>query len=109
MEIRKYLRIVRRHVLLVAAIVVAAVAAGFLVSPRDSTYTSTSTLYVGSRSVDIEPASGEVSGDYVAGLDRLLATFATMATTRPVAAEAAELAGVPRSADDVTGRTTAAQ
>jgi capsular polysaccharide biosynthesis protein len=109
MEIRKYLRIVRRHVLLVAAIVVAAMAAGWFVSPRNSSYTSTSTLYVGSRSVDIEPASGEISGDYVAGLDRLLATFATMATTRPVAAEAAERAGISRSADDVAAQTVAAQ
>ncbi|MBV9951292.1 MAG: hypothetical protein JO291_05045 [Acidimicrobiia bacterium] len=109
MEIRRYLWIVRRHFFLMVAIVVAALVAGVLVTPRHSTYTATSALYVGSRSVDITPTSGEVSGDRVAGLDRLISTFAAMATTEPIAADAARLAAVQRSASDIVAETSAQQ
>ena len=50
MELRRYLRIVRRRLLLIVAIVVAALAAGYFITPRGHTYTGTATLYVGSRS-----------------------------------------------------------
>jgi capsular polysaccharide biosynthesis protein len=109
LEIRRYLWIVRRHVFLVVAIVVAAVIAGFLVTPRHSTFTATSTLYVGSRSIDIDPTSGQVSGERVAGLDRLIATFAAMASTEPIATDAAKVAGVARSAEDIASHTAAQQ
>jgi capsular polysaccharide biosynthesis protein len=109
MEIRRYLWIVRRHALLVIVVVVAALIAGWFVTPRNSSYTSTSTLYVGSRSIDIDPVAGELSGDRVSGLDRLITTFAAMATTRPIATEAAKISGVPHSPDQIVGQTTALQ
>jgi receptor protein-tyrosine kinase len=108
-EIRRYLSIIRRRLLLVIAIVLAAVAAGFLVTPRDDNYTATSTLYVGSTSIDIDPARGELSADRVAGLDRLISTFAQMAQTRPIAAAAIEEAGIGGDADSVAGATEAQQ
>src|SRR3954471_7264361 len=95
--IRHYLAMLRRYALLIAAIVVAAVIAGWFVGPTDHTYTATSTLYVGSRSINISPASGEVSGDRVAGLDRLITTFAAMARTQPVAQATLATTGVDRS------------
>jgi capsular polysaccharide biosynthesis protein len=109
MEIRRYLLIVRRRLPLVVAIVIAALLAGWLVTPKTKTYTATSTLYVGSRSVDINPLSGQVSGDRVTGLDRLIATFAAMATTRPIAADAVEASGIDRTPEQVIGSTTAQQ
>jgi capsular polysaccharide biosynthesis protein len=109
MEIRRYVAIVRRHLFLVIAIVVAALVAGWLITPRNDAYTATTTLYVGSRSVDINPTAGELSGDRVVGLDRLIATFSAMATTRPIAADAAKKVGFVRSADQITGRTRAQQ
>jgi capsular polysaccharide biosynthesis protein len=107
MEIRRYLSIIRRRLVLVVAIMVAALAAGWLITPRDDTYTATATLYVGSRSID--PTSDQVSGDRVAGLDRLITTFTELVHTRPVAEAAAAEPGVTQSADEIMGATSAGQ
>jgi capsular polysaccharide biosynthesis protein len=109
MDIRRYVAIVRRRLPLVLAIVVAALIAGWLITPKAASYTATTTLYVGSRSVDINPTSGQVSGDRVAGLDRLITTFSAMATSRPIAADAAKKVHQARSADQIQGNTTAQQ
>jgi capsular polysaccharide biosynthesis protein len=113
MEIRRYLSIIRRRLPLVIAIIGAALAAGYLITPRTDTYTAQSTLYVGSRSFDLDPASGDVSGDRVTGLDRLITTFKALVTSRPVAEIAAERADLATaevpSVDDITAATTAQQ
>jgi capsular polysaccharide biosynthesis protein len=109
MEIRRYLSIIRRRVVLVILIIAAALAAGWLITPRTDTYTATSTLYVGSRSINLDPTSDQISGDRVAGLDRLIGTFVELVGSRPVAERAAESAeGLP-SPDDILARTTAEQ
>jgi capsular polysaccharide biosynthesis protein len=107
MEIRRYLSIVRRRLILVVLIVAAALAAGWLITPREQEYTATSTLYVGSRSIDVDPTSGEVSQDRFLGLDRLMATFAQMITSRPVAVDAIEEADIERAPRTVVNSTTA--
>jgi capsular polysaccharide biosynthesis protein len=109
MEARRYLSIVRRRLVLVVAIVVAAMAAGWLITPSNEQYTATSTLYVGSRSIDISPDSREVSGDRVHGFDRLITTFTTMLGSRSVARGALEGADVDRTTDDVVANTDATQ
>ena len=109
MELRRYLSILRRHGLLVLAIVIATVGAGYLVTPKHHTYTATSTLYLGGRSIDLAPTSGDVSGDRVAGFDRLIGTFAAMATTNKVAADAIAAARVDRSPAQVVAETKAKQ
>jgi capsular polysaccharide biosynthesis protein len=109
MEVRRYLLIVRRRLALVLAIVIAALIAGWLITPRDTTYTATATLYVGGRSIDIAPSSGEVSADRVTGFDRFITTFSVLAQTQPVAAAAVEEAGVPRSPAQVAASTKAEQ
>jgi capsular polysaccharide biosynthesis protein len=109
MELRRYLSIVRRRALLIFVIVAAAVVAGWFVTPRDKTYTATSTLYVGSRSISVDPRSGQVSGDRVAGLDRLIKTFNAMIRTTPVAAAAIESAGVNRQPGAVAAATESDQ
>jgi capsular polysaccharide biosynthesis protein len=108
MEIRRYLSIIRRHLVLVVFIIVAALAAGWMITPRTETYTATSTLYVGSRSINLDPTSDQISGDRVAGLDRLIGTFVELVESRPVAERAARraqasVAGVPLPADIVSG------
>jgi capsular polysaccharide biosynthesis protein len=108
MELRRYLSILRRHALLVLAIVIAAVGAGYLVAPKTHTYTATSTVYV-SPSIDMSPASGDVSGNRVAGLDRLIGTFAAMATSNKVAADVIATTHADRSPARVANETTARQ
>ncbi|MGH9031513.1 MAG: YveK family protein [Acidimicrobiia bacterium] len=109
MEARRYLSIVRRRLLLIVAIVVAAVAAGWLITPNEDSYTATSTLYVGSRSIDISPDSRELSGDRVHGFDRLITTFTTMLGSRSVAQGAIDATEVERSTAGVVGSTEAVQ
>jgi capsular polysaccharide biosynthesis protein len=109
MELRRYLSILRRHAALVLAIVVAAVAAGYLVAPKGHTYTATSTLYVGERAIDVSPTAGELSGNRVAGFDRLIGTFSAMVSTNKIAAAAIANAQVDRSPGAVAASTTAKQ
>jgi capsular polysaccharide biosynthesis protein len=109
MEARRYLSIVRRRLVLIIAIVVAAMAAGWLITPSHESYTATSTLYVGSRSIDISPDSREVSGDRVHGFDRLITTFTKMLGSRSVARGALDAADVERTTDEVVASTEAAQ
>src|SRR5690349_1047746 len=99
----------RRRAALIVCIVAAAVAAGWLVAPRTHTYTATSTLYVGSRSIDINPTSGQVSADRAVGLDRLITTFTALVRTRPIAIAAEESARIARSPDSVIANTRAQQ
>jgi capsular polysaccharide biosynthesis protein len=109
MELRRYLRIVRRRLLLIVAIVVAALAAGYFITPRAHTYTGTATLYVGSRSINVDPRSGDVSGQRVQGFDRLITTFTQMIRSRSVATAAVARTGVNQSPGAVSGATQAEQ
>jgi capsular polysaccharide biosynthesis protein len=108
-EIRRYLAILRRWVVLVVLIVAAALAAGWAIAPRGHTYSATSIVYVGQRSINIDPAAGTVSGDYAAGLDRLISTFTAMVPTTRIAAAAVASARVARGPDGVVANTTAKQ
>jgi capsular polysaccharide biosynthesis protein len=107
MELRRYLSIIRRRLPLIILIMVAVLAAGWLITPRESTYTSTTTLYVGSRSLDTDPRA--VSGDRVAGFDRLIKTFTSMLTSESIARDAISRANVNRSATSVEANISAVQ
>jgi len=109
MEIRRYLSIIRRRWVLVIAIIAAAGVAGYLITPRGHTYTSTATLYVGSRSVDLAPQSGQVSADRIAGLDRLIKTFTALVPTRPIAEAAAKSTAGKRSVESIMASSKADQ
>jgi capsular polysaccharide biosynthesis protein len=109
MEIRRYVSIVRRRWVLVVAIVAAALVAGYLITPRDHSYTATTTLYVGSRSVDLAPQSGQISADRVAGLDRLISTFTALVPTRPIADATARSTGGKRAIGAIMASTKATQ
>lgn len=109
MEVRRYLSIVRRRFILVILIVAAGLTAGWLITPREKEYTATSTLYVGGREIDVDPASGELSQNRALGIDRLITTFTALVKTRPVATEAIEEADVQRTPSRVIASTGAQQ
>jgi capsular polysaccharide biosynthesis protein len=108
-EIRRYLAILRRWVVLVVLIVAAALAAGWAIAPRGHTYSATSIVYVGQRTINIAPTGGQVSGDYAAGLDRLISTFTAMVPTTRIAAAAVASAHVARGPEGVVANTAAKQ
>ena len=109
MEIRRYLAILRRWAVLVVLIVAAALAAGWAIVPRGHTYSATSIVYVGQRTINIAPAGGQVSGDYAAGLDRLISTFTAMVPPRGSPKPRSRSAHVARGSDGVVANTTAKQ
>jgi capsular polysaccharide biosynthesis protein len=83
--------------------------AGYIITPKTNTYTATTTLYVGTRSINIDPRSGDVSGDRVAGFDRLIRTFNAMITSHSVVSAAVDDASVRRSPEAVSAETQAEQ
>jgi capsular polysaccharide biosynthesis protein len=110
MELRRYLSIVRRRLLLILAIIAAALVAGWFATPTTiTTYTATSRLYVGSRSISVDPRSGQVSGDRVTGLDRLIRTFSEMMRSTQIASRAIDSTNLHRSPAIVAGSTSAKQ
>jgi protein tyrosine kinase modulator len=112
MELRRYLSIVRRRLLLILAIIAAALVAGWYATPQTiKTYTATSRLYVGSRSISIDPQSGQVrsSGDQVTGLDRLIHTFTVMMQNPQIASRAIDSTNLHRLPAVVAASTDAKQ
>src|SRR5207248_10793734 len=108
MELLRYVVVLRNRWRIVVASVLVAMAAAWLLTPRHHVYKATSTLYVGSRSIDFKSAS-DVAYGQVAALDRFIQTFADMIDSAPIAARAVERAGIERSADSALRETEARQ
>src|SRR4051794_30326830 len=100
MEFRRYLTILRQRWLLVVCTVAVGIAAAYLATPGTTTYDAQSTVVVGPRQFDTSPGSGDLSLDRAAGIARLTATYSIMIKSLPVAQDAVERTGVPRSAGE---------
>lgn len=108
MELRRYLAMLRRRVLLILLTV--AVAVGFTIVTADTTarYTAQSTLYIGANTfASTTTFDPNLSGDQQAGLQRVISTFAVMIKSGPIASAALESTGAPRSAAAVVNETFA--
>jgi capsular polysaccharide biosynthesis protein len=81
--------------------------AGFAITPRESKYTAEAKLYVGSRSIDIDPTSLDISNDRFAGLSFLASSYSTMLSTRTAAEAALAESGVARTVDEAEDAITA--
>jgi succinoglycan biosynthesis transport protein ExoP len=80
---------------------------GWAITPREATYSASTSLYVGSRSIDLAPGSGEIGADRAAGLSFLASSFANIIDTRTVAATAIEAGGLPLTIDEAEAAITA--
>jgi capsular polysaccharide biosynthesis protein len=109
MELRRYAAILRRHVLLIALTVAVAVGFTIVTADRSTTYTARTTLYIGANTFsDGTTFDPNLSGDQQNGLSRLIQTFSIMIRSEPIASDALERTGLPRSAGSVVGQTSAA-
>ena len=79
----------------------------FATTPQDTTYTASSTLYIGSRIIATSGGQTDLSGDKALALERLSRTFAIMIETPTIAAQALARTNVPRSVDQIAAATTA--
>ena len=109
MEVRRYLSIVRRRALLILVIIAASLIAGYLVTPKQKTYTATATMYVGGQQIDLDPRAGQVNAGYQQGISSLINTFLTMIKTNKVARAGIEDTGVERTTNEVRNSITAVQ
>ncbi len=107
MELLRYLNLLRQRLWLVVLALAAGLVAGYLATPTDAVYQATSRIYVGAREFRVEPATGDLSNDRIAGVERVLLTFASMADSESIAQDAIASSGVPRSTAAVVGATTA--
>ena len=80
--------------------VIVAVLAGYLITPRESRYDATASLYVGSRTIDLNPTTRNIGGDISYGLSFLANSFAHMIMTRTVAEKAVTASRVSRTVED---------
>jgi capsular polysaccharide biosynthesis protein len=101
MELRRYLLLLRQRLVLVILTVVAGLAGGYLVTSNAPIYRAQTSIYVGSR----QP-SGQSSTDIIQ-LDRIIATYAAMVKSSPVAQGAIQASHAPRTTGQVAGETTA--
>jgi capsular polysaccharide biosynthesis protein len=106
-ELRHYLTILQGRVWLIVAAALLAGSAGYGISNKPPAYVARATLYVGSRSISLEPGSGELSNDRATAIDRLVLTFSFMVDSEPIARRAAEEIGLERPASDIVKATEA--
>jgi succinoglycan biosynthesis transport protein ExoP len=97
MELRRYLLLLRRRLILIVLCVVAGAVGGYVVSTHSPTYQAQTSLLVSSRQADSE------SSDQIIQLDTIIATYAALVKSTPVAQGAIKAAQAPRSAAQVVG------
>jgi capsular polysaccharide biosynthesis protein len=101
MELRHYLLLVRRRLVLVIVTTVAGIAGGYLVTSHTPVYQAQTSIYVGSR----QAAGGNTSTDIIQ-LDRIIATYAALVKSGPVAQGAIQASHAPRTPGQVVGEIT---
>ena len=105
MELRHYLSVLRGRIWLIVCATLVAAGAGLAASSSTPTYTATSTLYLGARSISLEPSAGELTTDRLAALDRIALTFSRMIDSEPVAERAIQELGLQLDPELVVAET----
>ena len=107
MELRRYLTVVRSRLWLILLTTFLAGAIVWATSDDAPLYTTRSTLYVGSSSIDFDPGQGELSNDRSLALQSIALTFSKMIDSQPIASRAVQRLDLPVTADYVVGATQA--
>ncbi|MDQ6613554.1 MAG: Wzz/FepE/Etk N-terminal domain-containing protein [Actinomycetota bacterium] len=100
MELRRYLLLLRQRLVLVILTVMAGIAGGYLVTNNTPIYQAQTSIYVGSRQSPNNPVTDIIQ------LDRIIATYAAMVKSSPVAQGAIQASHAPRTAGQVAAETT---
>lgn len=103
MELRSYLRLLRRRWPLILLTVLILTVGAFFSTPKTTAYAAKSRIYVGTRVLQAD----DLSSDRSTAIARLLVTFAVMIKSETIAAQAVERSGIERSAGQVVAQTQA--
>jgi capsular polysaccharide biosynthesis protein len=106
MELRHYFAIVRHRLVIVVLCLIAGAGGAYISAPNTAIYQARSTIYVGVRSFNAYDP-GLFANVQVAGIDRIITTFAEMIDSRPIAEKALSKTHAQRSVDGVLAATTA--
>jgi polysaccharide biosynthesis transport protein len=109
MELRRYLSIFRRHLVLMIVVIVVALATAYVTSPHTHVYEAQSVLLIGQASIRPDPATNQDQSDPIVAAELAAVTYAKMLTSQTTAALAVQHTGVARSPRQVAEHTTAAQ
>jgi capsular polysaccharide biosynthesis protein len=101
MELRHYLLLLRRRSALIVVCLMAGLVGGYLVGHQSPMYQAQTSIYVGSRT------NADTSANDIVSLDRVIATYAAMVKSSPVAAGAIAASHASRGPGQVVNETTA--
>jgi capsular polysaccharide biosynthesis protein len=105
-ELRRYLAILRRRILLIVVTVAVGAGAALAATPRTHTYVATSVIYVGPRAFNFNTNQVTGNNDSILAVEAVLTTFSKMIDSQPTASDAVTNTGVGRSPAEVVGQTT---
>lgn len=103
MELRRYLHLIRRRLLLVLVTTLVGALAGYGATSHTTKYRTTSVLYVGALDLSTNPAQLYLENQ----LNQIVATFASMIPSPVIAEKAVLLTGVNRNVGTVVSETKA--
>jgi capsular polysaccharide biosynthesis protein len=106
LELRRYLAILRRRILLIVVTVAVGVGAAVAATPRTHTYVATSVIYVGPRAFNFNTNQVTGNNDSILAVEAVLTTFSKMIDSQPTASDAVTNTGVERSPAGVVAQTT---
>jgi capsular polysaccharide biosynthesis protein len=103
MELRRYLRLLRRRLSIIIVTVIVGGAVAFFTTSGTPTYTATSQIYVGP--INLGANSAQLYAE--AGLNQVVATFAQMIPSAVIAQKAIDKTGINRYSGEVAASTVA--
>ncbi len=103
MELRRYLRVLRQHLLLILATVLIGAVIGFATTSKAHVYKATATIYVGAR--DLSTNAQQFYGTF--GLDQVVTTFAQMIPSPVIAESVIHSTHLPLNPTSVAKHTAA--
>jgi capsular polysaccharide biosynthesis protein len=102
-ELRRYLKLIRRRLLLVVITAIVGAAVGYVTTSQAAIYRATATIYVGQSK--LQDNAADLYG--VTGFDQIVSTFAQMIPSEVIAQDAILATDIDRSAGAVAAATTA--
>lgn len=104
MELRYYLAVLRKRLVLILALVIVAVGIAGLATPHKAKYSADATIYVGASRFPVSSAT-TFTYDPTQLVEQLMKTYSAMLDSEPIANDALRATGVARTPKKVVAET----